>query len=105
MAHLPSSRAGARRLSIDRERDGDLMRVVLHPRSRPRQAGPRRPMRLLLALVLSLACSSAAACSGASDAPPGLRAGRAFDTFAVYWLGTRFERWHLTTLRTPARPD
>lgn len=64
----------------------------------------RRAVRLVLALVLSLACSSAVACSGASDAPPDLRAGRAFDTFAVYWLGTRFEHWDLTALSMPATP-
>jgi len=58
-----------------------------------------------LALVLLLACSSAVACSRGSDAPPDLRAGRRFDTFAVYWLGTRFEHWDLTALSTPATPD
>lgn len=89
----------------NRIRGADMMQVVLHRRSRSDQAGPRRPARLLLALVLLLACSSAVACSGASDTPPDLRAGRAFDTFAVYWLGTRFEHWDLTALSTPTSPD
>lgn len=81
-----------------------MIRAVLHRRS-PDQGGPRRSVRLALAIVLSLACSSVLACSGASDRPQDLRSGRAFDAFAVYWLGARFEHWDLTTLSLPATTD
>ena len=86
-------------------RDADMMPMVPHHLLRPDQVGSRQPLRLLLALVLSLVCISAVACSGASDAPPDLRAGRAFEAFAVYWLGTHFEHWKLNALSTPATRD
>jgi hypothetical protein len=43
----------------------------------------------------------AAGCSGAASPPDRLtdvRAARQFESFALYWLGERFEKWELTEI-------
>lgn len=75
--------------------------------SRPVLLGrrPRTAPRLSVTLALALSVAFGGCWGVTSDSPPGLRATRAFDGFAVYWLGERFEHWELTAVSGPDGPD